>query len=143
MDKELTVFLTTQFGALNDSIVRLTKDFHVMKQDMHSMKEDISTLKQDVGTLKQDVGTLQKDVGTLKQDVGILQKDVGTLKQDVTDIRRRQESTEHHVTQMIGMLGDVKSSVLNIEGKLELTNRRVDRHTHQIAELEEKIAINL
>jgi len=41
------------------------------------------------------------------------------------------------VTQMVRMLGDARASILNTEGKIEVQDQRILRHTHQIAELQE------
>jgi len=57
--------------------------------------------------------------------VGKTNSMVMELKQEVSELKQE--------------LAETKSTVERIEGKLELLGRRVDRHTHQIADIQEKL----
>lgn len=62
--------------------------------------------------------------------IGIVGKTNSMLmeqKQDISELKQE--------------LAETKSTVERIEGKLELLGRRVDRHTHQIADIQEKLEL--
>jgi len=82
------------------------------------MEEKLDQLHQMMSDLIGIVGKTNSMLMEQKQDIGVLKQDVGELKQE---------------------LAETKSTVERIEGKLELLGKRVDRHTHQIADIQEKL----
>lgn len=91
-------------------------------EQLHQMMSDLIGIVGKTNSMlmeqKQDISGLKQDVSELKQDVSVLKQDVSELKQE---------------------LAETKSTVERIEGKLELLGKRVDRHTHQIADIQEKL----
>lgn len=89
------------------------------------MEEKLEQLHQMMSDLIGIVGKTNSMLMEQKQDIGELKQDVSVLKQDVSELKQE--------------LAETKSTVKRIEGKLELLGKRVDRHTHQIADIQEKL----
>ncbi|WAH35860.1 hypothetical protein [Alicyclobacillus dauci] len=108
--------------------------FEYLERRFNAMDNRFDVIEERIGVIEERVTAIEERVTAIEERVDAL-----TERMDSADVQRA--STDHHVTQLITMVADVLSTTRAIEGRIELMDKRISRHNHQIADLEERLAI--
>ncbi|WP_051318163.1 hypothetical protein [Cohnella thermotolerans] len=82
--------------------------------ELRGMRGELTEVKEDVRGLKKDVQTLKGDVQTLKSDVQTLKSDMQTLKDGMVAVRKRLDSHEDMLVQLIGIVRSTNERVSHL-----------------------------